>query len=249
MKRIEENLRGLRRLVGTITYFPFVCKRMIAAEGGKSEARQIMFEHFQTSLNAMGVTVKTSGTPAPKGKGAVLCYNEASLIDAISIVGHLWPHAESMSGADMWKFIPYLERAFQKAEIDLVPRGNRAANDLLLSKMAETVKAGNRLVWGGEGKLSRFDGVGHFKRGAALIAIRARAPIYPVAFHGGHHILPAGRLRMRKGTVHMRFGAPLETTGLTDEDARSFSDRLQQKVAALYAQLKDEMNASTRDRM
>jgi len=237
MKQIEENFRGLRRLVGTIAYFPFVCKRMIAAKDA-TEARHIMFQHFQNSLKAMGVTVVTSGTPAPKGKGAILCYNEASLIDAISIVGHLWPHAESMSGADMWKFIPYLERAFNKAEVELVPRGNRAANDLLLSRMADIVAAGNRLVWGGEGQLSRFDGVGHFKRGAALIAIRAGAPVYPVAFFGGHHILPAGRLRMRKGIVNMHFGDPISTVGLIEADARSLADRLQSEVASLYSDLK-----------
>ena len=237
MKQIEENLRGLRRLAGTIAYFPFVCKRMIAADN-KADARQIMYQHFQESLRAMGVTIEISGTPAPKGKGAVLCYNEASLIDPISIVAHLWPHAESMSGADMWKFIPYLERAFHKAEVALVPRGNRAANDLLLTKMADKVRAGNRLVWGGEGQLSRFDGVGHFKRGAALIAIRAGAPVYPVAFFGGHHILPAGRLRMKKGTLHMRFGKPVSTKGLGEDDARSLADRLQAEVAAIYADLK-----------
>ena len=243
MKQLIENLRGLRHLAGTILGFSAVCKRMIAAPGGKDKARDIMFTHFQSSLEKMGVNVVVSGTPAPKGKGAVLCYNEASLIDAISIVAYLWPHAERMSGADMWKFVPYLGRAFKKAGIDLVPRGNRAANNRLLSRMAKAVKAGNRLVWGGEGRLSRFDGVGHFKRGAALIAIRAGAPVYPVAFYGGHHILPAGRARMRKGTVHMRFGKPILPKGLGDDDARSFADRLQAETAKLYAILKAEASA------
>ena len=104
--------------------------------------------------------------------------------------------------------------------------------------MAKAVKAGNRLVWGGEGKLSRYDGIGHFKRGAALIAIRAGAPVYPVVFFGGHNILPAGQLRMRKGVLRMHFGTPISTQGLTEDDARALADKLQAEAARIYETLR-----------
>ncbi len=120
----------------------------------------------------------------------------------------------------------------------MVPRGNRLATEALMARMVEAVKSGERLAWGGEGRISGIDGVARFKVGAALIAIRAQVPIYPVAFCGGQRLLPFKSIRARPGTIKVRFGAPVSTAGLQESDARDLADRTQSIVAAMYEVLK-----------
>lgn len=44
-------------------------------------------------------------------------------------------------------------------------------------------------------------------------------------------------LRARPGTVRVRYGPPLSTTGLTEDDARALADRAQAMVTEMYAAL------------
>ena len=237
MNWVIEIWRGLRLLTYWFSFAPFVCRRMIYAPDG-TDLRKIFTDHFRGAIHRSGIELVESGTPPPKGKGSVAVYNESSLIDVISIVATLWPHMERTSGADMWTFIPYLRRAFARAEIDLVPRGNRAGTDRLMDKMVKAVKRGDRLAWGGEGRLSGFDGVARFKRGASLIAIRAQAPIYPVVYYGGYQIMPTGGVRLRPGTVYIHYGDAIPTKGLSEDDARELADKVQAVSAGIYEELK-----------
>jgi 1-acyl-sn-glycerol-3-phosphate acyltransferase len=106
-----------------------------------------------------------------------------------------------------------------------------------MAEMVAAIKAGERVSWGGEGRLSGKDEVMRFKIGAALLAIRAQAPLVPVAFRGGHAALPLGSIRARPGKIRVRFGCPLSTAGLREEDARDLADRAQAEVARLFAEL------------
>jgi 1-acyl-sn-glycerol-3-phosphate acyltransferase len=109
-----------------------------------------------------------------------------------------------------------------------------------MDRMVAAVTAGERLAWGGEGRISGRDGVARFKLGASLIAIRAKAPVIPVVFCGGHRLLPFGSVRARPGRIRVRFGAPIPTSGLTEDDARALADRTQAIVEGMYADLQRE---------
>lgn len=140
-------------------------------------------------------------------------------------------------GADVFGMVPLAKSAFRRIGLALVPRGNRAGTDRVLAEMVEAVKAGERVGWGAEGRFAGRDEVGRFKVGASLIAIRAQAPLVPVAFRGGHAAMHHGSLRARAGTVRVRYGAPIPTTGLTEDDARTLADRAQAIVTEMYAAL------------
>ena len=73
-------------------------------------------------------------------------------------------------------------------------------------------------------------------------------PIVPVVFHGGHDIMPLGSLKARPGTIRVRFGAPISTNGVKENQARDFADKLRESVVAIYEdlrQLSREANAGT----
>ena len=189
------------------------------------------------TLASCGLRVETSGEGPPPGVGCVVVYNETSFADVFAFQAVMWQHIDGSSAADLFAWVPFMRPACRRAGIALVPRGNRAATDRVLAEVIDSVKAGERVAWGGEGRLSGRDEVTRFKVGASLIAIRAGAPLVPVAFRGGHFAMPLGSIRARPGTIRVRFGAPISTVGLREEDARSLADRAQAAVATLFTEL------------
>ena len=87
-----------------------------------------------------------------------------------------------------------------------------------------------------EGTRSRDD-VRPFKGGAFQLAIEAGVPVVPVAIVGSGAVLPAtGLFRVRPGTIRLRFGTPIETTGLAPGERRALALRAHEAVVMLKRQ-------------
>ena len=232
--------RGLRASGRWLAEAPFANARMAYHSEDRAAARAVIVRQFTRFLDTCQVTVGMDGTPPPAGQGCVICYNEPSFVDVAAFCVMMWPYVDVASGTDLYGYFPFGRASTAKADIRLIVRGNRAATDRLLAEMVALVKAGERISWGGEGRIVGADGVGRFKQGASLIAIRAQAPIVPVTFFGGHHVMPFRKLRATPGHVQVRFGTPIQTTGLVDADARDLADRVQAEVARQYQDMKEE---------
>jgi 1-acyl-sn-glycerol-3-phosphate acyltransferase len=233
-------VRGTRASALWLGGVPFVNARIALTARTQDDARRLIAAHFARFLATCRISVTVSGTPPARGNACVLCYNESSFADVAAFCTVMWPHIEWAAAADIYAYFPWGRTAARKAGIELVPRGNRAGTDRLMGSMVDAVKACKRIAWGGEGRLSGRDGVARFKIGASLIAIRAQAPIIPVAFYGGHSVMPLGSVRATPGRILVRFGAPIPVSGLTEDDARSLADRTQTVVAGMYADLRNE---------
>lgn len=237
---IAQTWRGTRASLRFLLGAPLVNARMAWSAASREHARDMLARHFSAFLDTCGVRVSVEGDAPGPGSGCVLCYNETSFIDVAAYSVSMWPHVDRAAAADLYAYIPFARAACRKAGIELVPRGNRQRTDRLLDRMVTAVRQGERVAWGGEGRLSGFDGVGRFKVGASLIAIRAQAPVVPVVFYGGHRAMPLGTVRASAGEVRIRFCPPVPTAGRTEADARDFADKLQARFARVYDQLASE---------
>lgn len=240
MGALGEIIRGGRASALWLCGAPFVNLRIAVSAMNKQDARRMMASHFLRFLNTCRINVEVGGDPPEASKGCVVCYNETSFADVAAFCAVMWPHIDRAAAADLYAYVPFGRTSARKAAIELVPRGNRQATDRLIERMVQAVAAGERIAWGGEGRLSGRDGVARFKIGASLIAIRSQSAIYPVMFYGGHHVLPLGSLRARPGTIHVRFGAPIPTKGLIEKDARDLADHTQSIVAGMYQNLGEQ---------
>ena len=234
---ISETLRGARALGGWFIGAPFFSLRVLTQTKTRREALALLERRAKHACDAWGLKVDVSGERPPPGAGCVVTYNETSFADTFALHAVLWQAIDRGSGADVFGMVPLAKPAFRRIGLALVPRGNRAGTDRVLAEMVEAVKAGERVGWGAEGRFAGRDEVGHFKVGASLIAIRAQAPLVPVAFRGGHAAMHQGSLRARPGTIRVCYGAPIPTTGLTEDDARTLADRAQAIVTQMYAAL------------
>jgi 1-acyl-sn-glycerol-3-phosphate acyltransferase len=246
MGALGEVIRGGFASALWISGLSLTSLRIVLTAENPDAARRLIAAHSQRFLDICQIKVTISGTPPKAGSGCVLCHNEASFADVAAYLAVMWPHVDRAAGADLYAIFPFMRAATHKAAIELVPHGNRAGTERLIEKAVLAVKSGERLGWGGEGRISGQDGVARFKVGASLVAIRSQAPIIPVMIYGGHRLLPLGSIRARPGEIHIRFGEPISTTGRDDTHARDLADKAQAATAAMYAEFKvqDEHAAS-----
>ena len=240
MNAIAQTCRGAFASALWLGGMPYLNMRVARSAADVAQARRLIARHCRLFLDRCRVKVEVDGDPPMPGQGCVLSYNESSFMDVAAFAKVMWPYLEHAAAAELYGYIPFGRRAAAKSNIALVPRGNRAGTDRLLVDMVAAIKTGDRVAWGGEGRISGIDGIGHFKIGGSLLAIRAQVPIQPVAFYGGHAIMPLGSVRARPGTVYVRFGAPIPTKGLEEADARAFADQTRAVFVSMYADLKQK---------
>ncbi len=236
-----DRLRGLWVLGYFLGLMPVGAAWITVAARGREQAQAVMRGRGRRALRLGGLTADLDGEEHVPEGGCVLVYNESSWPDMFAFYALLWGRIidRGAAAAELGR-LPFMKSAGKRLGLSLLPRGDRAGVDRVLDELCEALRAGERVAFGGEGRMSGTDGVLRFKQGAALLAIRSGKPLVPVASHGGHLLMPWGGLRLRPGAVRLRIGTPIPSDGLGDEDARDLADRAQAAVAALYAELGQE---------
>jgi 1-acyl-sn-glycerol-3-phosphate acyltransferase len=74
-----------------------------------------------------------------------------------------------------------------------------------------------------------------FKKGGFIMAIKAGAPVVPVAIQGGRAAMQRGSKIIRPVTVSIRVGPPIETAGLTMDDRDALIERVRVEISALLS--------------
>ena len=101
---------------------------------------------------------------------------------------------------------------------------------------AASLRSGNSFLIFPEGTRSKADEMLPFKKGGFIMAIKAGAPIVPVAIQGGRAAMQRGSVIIRPVTVSLRVGQPIETAGLTLDDRDALIGRVREAIAGLLAQ-------------
>ena len=76
-------------------------------------------------------------------------------------------------------------------------------------------------------------GLRPFKEGAAYIAIKSGVPVVPVAIVGLRELLPMGSGHIRSGSITVRIGTPIPTTGMKVDAREELTAQMYDQVAAM----------------
>ena len=101
---------------------------------------------------------------------------------------------------------------------------------------AASMRAGNSFLIFPEGTRSRTAELLPFKKGGFIMAIKAGAPIVPVAVQGGTAAMRRGSAFVQPVRVSIRIGRPVPTAGLTLEHRDELVARVRAEVQALLDQ-------------
>ena len=186
-------------------------------------------------LATSGITFRVAGREhLPRG-AAVYCSNHQSNIDPPVLFEALHPRMHILYKAEL-DALPLLARAFRMGGFIPVDRRHKEAAMRSIDAGAASLRAGNSFLIFPEGTRSRTADLLPFKKGGFIMAIKAQAPIVPVAVQGGRDAMRKGSAIIRPVTVSIRVGEPIETTGLDVDDRGRLIEQTRARIVALLAE-------------
>lgn len=202
-------------------------------------ARRIVQSIFFRGLVNRTIRRTTVVDPAAYGvKGTcVVVANHSSHLDAPLVMSgvprYISRDLATGVAADYF-FTAWHKKFFTQLVFNAFPvdRRGEGANKGLSKKL---LAAGVPLLIFPEGTRSKTGKMAPFRVGAASLALAVQVPVVPVALIGAHEAMPRGASWPRPGRppVVVAVGAPLRARG--NETARSFNERIEAAVRALYA--------------
>ena len=182
-----------------------------------------------------GMKVRVAGRERiPHDRAAVYCSNHQSNVDPPILFHVLHPRMHIVYKAEI-NAIPLLARAFRHGGFIPIDRRNRESAMRSIEAGAESIRAGNSFLIFPEGTRSKTAELLPFKKGGFLMAMRANAPIVPVAVQGGTDAMRRGSKIIRPATVSIRVGEPIETAGLDSADRDRLIAQVRARIEALLA--------------
>jgi 1-acyl-sn-glycerol-3-phosphate acyltransferase len=187
-------------------------------------------------LALSGIRYRVAGrTHVPVGRGAVFCSNHQSNVDPPILFDAIHPRMHILYKAEL-NAIPVMTRAFRYGGFLPVDRRNKEAAMRSIEAGAASIRSGNSFLIFPEGTRSRTAEMLPFKKGGFIMAIKAGAPIVPVAIQGGRDAMRHGSSIIWPARVSIRVGEPIETAGLGLKDRDALIATTRQRIEALLAE-------------
>ena len=181
-------------------------------------------------LATAGVRVRTTGLgQVGRGGTYVFVVNHQSIFDIPIVFASLPFQLRIAAKASLGAF-PFIGWHLRRTGHLLVDR--RSPGTTLFGRAAALVRDGLSMVVFPEGTRSSDGTVARFKGGIFLVAIQAGLPVVPVSISGSRHVMTKGRLAVRPGRVSLAVHAPIETRGMSPDEAKSLATRVREVVAS-----------------
>lgn len=188
-------------------------------------------------LRVAGTRVEFEGLENLDRNGPqVLVANHESFFDVFALAAHLPVDYRFVAKEELGR-IPVFGRAWKTCGHISINRKDRSAAVGSLDEAGRRIRDENvTVIMFPEGTRSPTGRLQGFKKGAFVLALQMGVPVVPVGIVGSRHVLPKSGWPVRKGTIHIRIGAPIPVEGLKVSDR----DRLMQEAWVQVARLKGE---------
>ncbi len=164
----------------------------------------------RTGFRLARIRVETTGIESvPAQTACIFMANHVSNLDPPALIPRIPGRTSVFLKRSLMK-IPVLGYGMKLGEFVPVDRDGRTESAIESVRVARQVlEKGLHITTFVEGTRSRDGGMLPFKKGPFYLAMEAGAPCIPVSIHGTESMMGKGSLRIRPGTAHIRFHAPL----------------------------------------
>jgi len=168
-------------------------------------------------LLTCGVRVRVTRNHRDLGQPAIYITNHQSLFDVLALIRALPGQYRIIAKKELFG-IPVFGWALSMAGFIKLDRADRDQARASLGVAAARVRAGRSLVVFAEGTRSPDGRLLPFKKGGFVLAIESGTPVVPISISGSRAVLGRQTLDIKRGTIDVAIGAPIETRTLSYDD-------------------------------
>lgn len=182
-------------------------------------------------VHCVGVRVHVKGLERIPPQTCIFAANHTSSADAPAVVWAIPRRIAILLKRSLFK-VPIAGQAFSLAHFIPVDRFNRDSAISSLEKATESIHNGQSFLIYPEGTRSPDGRLQEFKKGAAVMAIKAAVPVVPVACSGAHRVMQKRSLRITPGEITVEFLEPVNAAEYTLEQRDDLTQRIHDALAA-----------------
>jgi 1-acyl-sn-glycerol-3-phosphate acyltransferase len=175
---------------------------------------------------------------------AVYAANHTSYMDTPVVFAALPFQFRILARKELWSW-PFIGWYLARSGQIPIDTGNPRATLSSLGAGVKALRAGMPLFVFPEGGRTPNGELQSFLSGAAYLAIRAQAPLVPIALTGVYDLLPMHTRHFYPGHLVLCAGEPIPTEGLHMRQADDLTERLRQAIEALCGQPAESTEAQT----
>jgi 1-acyl-sn-glycerol-3-phosphate acyltransferase len=180
---------------------------------------------------AVGVRVRVVGVERIPQGACLFAANHTSSADAPAVVGAIPRRVAVLLKKALFDW-PIVGQAFRSVNFIPVEREVRESAIASVEKAAEAMRAGQSFLIYPEGTRSPDGRLQEFKKGAAVLAIKAGVPIVPTACSGAQKVMAKRSLVIRPGEILVEFLEPIDASKYTWEERDELIRRVHDAMAA-----------------
>ena len=183
----------------------------------------------------LGIRLRTEGLEHVDGsRPSVYCINHRSNVDVVAFEALFskCPRLRGLYKAEMGK-LPILGRALRLVGFVSVDRGHSGRAFGAVDAAARRLVEGDSFLLAPEGTRGSREDLQPFKKGGFVMAIKAQAPVVPVALIGTALAMPRGQFYVNPTCVTVRVGEPIPTTGLSLDDRDRLVATVRERMQAM----------------
>jgi 1-acyl-sn-glycerol-3-phosphate acyltransferase len=182
-------------------------------------------------VRSVGVRVHIRGTERIPTGTCIFAANHTSSADAPAVVWSIPRRIAILLKRSLFEY-PIVGQAFHLAHFIPVDRFNRDSAINSLELATQSLRSGQSFLIYPEGTRSPDGRLQEFKKGTAVMAIKAGVPIVPVACSNAHRIMEKRKLNINPGDILVEFLRPIDSKEYTLEQRDALNERLHDELAA-----------------
>ena len=168
----------------------------------------------------------------PRGEPVVFMANHESWLDIPALLATIPVQVRFLAKKSLFSW-PFFGWAIAAMGFIPVDRKNRREAVRSFEEAAARIRAGRSVLIFPEETRSTTPELLAFQRGGFLIALKAGIPIVPVGLEGPRRCLPKYNYLVRPGTITVRFGDPIPTSGYGVTGKAALADRVRVEIERL----------------
>jgi 1-acyl-sn-glycerol-3-phosphate acyltransferase len=185
-------------------------------------------------VKTVGIRVHVEGLNNLRtSEAAIYAANHLSAIDIPVLYSSLPGQFRIMAKRGLFRY-PFLGWYLRRSGQIPIVIGDPHASLRSMNRACDALRKGMPLVVFPEGGRSATGELQEFMGGAFYVAIRAQAPVVPMAIVGSYALLPMNSFHMIPGDVRLVIGEPIPTAGLRMRDMRKLAAQVRQVIAELH---------------